>query len=80
MATLMKGRLELGPYPWHLATSEGERFDIDFRGLSLDAGSTAILDANGRTVATEGELVTVFGGLDSNGVILICAIDERHAG
>ena len=47
MATLMKGELELGGSPWHLATPEGE-------------------------------LVTVFGGMDSAGVILVCGIEERH--
>ena len=78
MATLMKGELELGAFPWHLATPEGETFEIDFAGVSLDSTSTKVVSADGRTLATEGELVTVFGGLDATGVILVCGIEERH--
>jgi hypothetical protein len=80
MATLMKGRLELGTFPWHLDTPEGEVFDIDLAGMTLNDDATAIEDANGNVVANEGEMVTVFAGFGSDGVLLVCAIDERHPG
>jgi hypothetical protein len=80
MATLMRGRLDLGPYPWALDTPEGEVFDIDFSGPRLDDTKTKLLDASGREIGREGELVTVFGGLGADGVIMVCGIEERHVG
>jgi hypothetical protein len=79
LATVMKGRLELGAYPWSLDTPEGEVFGIDFAGPRLDATGTQLLDASGNKIADEGEMVTVFGGLGSDGVIMVCGIEERHA-
>jgi hypothetical protein len=80
LATLMKGRLELGAFPWQLDTPEGESFALEFAGPRLDPTATSLVDATGRTVATEGEMVTLFGGLGSDGVIVVCAIEERHPG
>src|SRR5688572_8473285 len=79
MATLMNGRLELGTFPWHLDTPEGEIFDIDLAGLTLNDTATSIEDVNGNVLANEGEMVTVFAGLGSDGVLLVCGIEERHA-
>jgi hypothetical protein len=75
----MTGRLELGAFPWHLDT-EGEVFDIDLAGLTLNDTATAVEDASGNVVAKEGEMVTVFAGLGEDGVLLVCDIEERHAG
>jgi hypothetical protein len=32
------------------------------------------------TVAENGELITVFGGLAANGSISVCAMEEHHDG
>lgn len=80
LATLMRGDLELGVYPWHLDTPEGEIFQIDFAGLTLNSTADSVLDSSGRNVGNDGESVTIFGGLDENGVIVVCSIEERHSG
>jgi hypothetical protein len=79
LATLMLGTLKLGAYPWSLDTPEGEVFAIDFAGPRMDATGTKLLDASGAEIAREGESVTVFGGLGSDGGIMVCGIEERHA-
>jgi hypothetical protein len=79
MAASFTGRFELGAYPWTLEIPDDEDFQVDFAGLTLNDTATAVEDMSGRTVANEGELVTVFGGYGSDGVFLVCAIEERHA-
>jgi hypothetical protein len=78
LATLMSGELKLGIYPWYLDTPEGETFQIDFAGPTLNSSADAVLDSNGNNIGNDGEMVTIFGGLDAKGIILVCAIDERH--
>ncbi len=82
LATVMKGTLELDPERSKLATPEGEDFLLEFPVLVVKtvAGDVAIVDGSGAALATDGDLVTVFGGLGSNGVITVCAIEERHNG
>ena len=82
IASLMRGRLELDPVRSTLATPEGERLPLRFAGLTVRSdttGTVVAVDGNGSTVAADGEDVTVFGGLDSDGSMLACAIEERHA-
>jgi hypothetical protein len=81
--TVMRGTLDLDPVVGSaLDTPEGERFDIDFPVLVVKsvAGDVAVVEPGGATVATDGELVTIFGGLGSDEVIQVCAIEERHNG
>jgi len=82
LATLMKGTLELDPAGSSLATPEGDAFPLEFPVLVVKtvAGGVAMVDGSGATVATDGELVTVFGGLGSDGAIAVCAVEERHNG
>ena len=80
MAASMYGRLDLGVYPWYLDTPEGEVFQIDFAGIKLNSTADAVVDSNGNTLGKDGELVTVFAGYGSDDILLVCAIDERHAG
>ncbi len=80
MAASMYGRLDLGVYPWYLDTPEGEVFQIDFAGLSLNTTGDAIVDASGNNLGNDGEMVTVFAGYGSDEILLVCAIEERHTG
>jgi hypothetical protein len=80
MATLMKGRLDLAPGSERgtLATPEGTDFEIQFPFMTVEPGTDMpVLVDRGRTVAINGETVTVFGGLGSDGVIVVCAVEER---
>ena len=82
LATLMMGTLELEPARPELATPEGEVFPLDFAGVNLgtENGGFVLVDRERRTVAPDGELVTVWGGLGTTGSILVCGIEERHGG
>ena len=78
MATLMRGRLdlELGSNGGTLATPEGTDFDVTFPFMTVDhVGDVVVLTDEGKTVALSGETVTVFGGLGSEGNILVCSIE-----
>ena len=82
LATLMKGTLELDQSAAgsELDTPEGEVFDISFPFMTVQSQDSklVLIDGNRVVVARDGELVTVFGGLGGDGVLLVCAIDERH--
>ncbi len=78
--SLMKGTLQIGGDSPTLATPEGDvlalrlpRFD-----LTTDGSTVALSDPGGRgVVATDGELVTLFGGLGRDGSMFVCAVEER---
>ena len=77
----MKGRLDLAPGSGHgtLATPEGTDFETQFPFMTVEnVIDPPVLVDGGRTVAISGETVTVFGGLGSDGVIVVCAIEERQ--
>lgn len=77
----MRGTLELDFVNSILATPEGDRLPLSFPSLAVrssESGTLAVVDANGGTLATDGEDVTVFGGVGSDGVMSVCAIEERH--
>ncbi len=79
-ATLMRGQLnlELGTNGGTLATPEGTDFDVKFPFMTVDhVGDVVVLTDEGKTIALSGETVTVFGGLGSNGDILVCSIEEQ---
>lgn len=81
LAALMRGTLELDFVSSILATPEGDRLPLGFPSLAVrsgESGTLVVVDANGGTVATDGEVVTVFGGMGSDGVMSVCAIEERH--
>ena len=80
-ATLMKGWVELDTDPPVMHTAEGEDFALSFPFLTVRATDHGpeLTDA-GATVAENGELITVFGGLDSRGSIAVCAVEEHHDG
>ena len=80
-ATLMKGWVELDTDPPVMHTAEGESFPLVFPFITLrstDHGPE--LADHGVTVAQNGELITVFGGLDSSGSIAVCAVEDHHDG
>jgi len=82
LPSLMKGTLQLAPNSWRLATPEGDVLGLSFAGAQvMDVnGRREVVDASGRTVAADGELVTVFGGLGGDGSMVVCGVEERHAG
>lgn len=76
----MKGYLRLDPQRSTLDTPEGETLQLSFSGLTVrsDGTMTTLDDSGGALAAIDGELVTVFGGLGSDGSMLVCAVEERH--
>ena len=82
-ATLMEGRLDLvdGSDRGTLSTSDGTDFDVQFPFMTVRWNGETVpgleLVDDGRTVAFSGETVTVFGGYGSDGVLVVCAIEER---
>jgi hypothetical protein len=80
-ATLMKGWVELDTDPPVMHTAEGVDFPLEFPFMtvrSTDHGPD-LTDGN-LTVAENGELITVFGGLSVDGSIAVCAVEEHHDG
>jgi hypothetical protein len=80
MATLMRGQLllDLDTGTGTLSTPEGTEFPTRFPFMTVDhVGDIVVLTDEGRTIALSGETVTVFGGLGSDGVILVCSIEEQ---
>ena len=80
MPSLMKGTLHIGDANPTLATPEGKvlplrlpRFD-----LAQDGSTVALSDpGGGGVVASNGELVTLFGGLGGDGSMYVCGVEER---
>jgi hypothetical protein len=82
LPSLMKGNLELGQARSILATPEGDQLVITFATMVVrtdESAHLAVFDGDGATVASDGELVTVFGGL-GDGDMVVCAIEERYPG
>ena len=80
MATLMRGRLDLalGSGGGTLATPDGTDFEVEFPFMTVGTvGDTVVLTDEGKTVALNGETVTVFGGLGSDGTLLVCSLEEQ---
>ena len=79
VASLMKGNLRLAAPA--LDTAEEETLQLSFSGLTVrrEGASLALVDRRGAVAANDGELVTVFGGLGSDGSMLVCAVEERHS-
>jgi hypothetical protein len=80
MATLMRGQLflDIGSGTGTLATPDGTDFPARFPFMSVGkVGDTVVLTNEGRTIALNGETVTVFGGLGSDGAILVCSLEEQ---
>jgi hypothetical protein len=77
----MRGTLHLDVTRSTLLTPEGETLAVDFPFLVVNvAPERTLTDSNGQVVADDGELVTVFGGLGSDGSMVVCNIEERHGG
>jgi hypothetical protein len=73
--------VELDTDPPVMHTPEGEDFALEFPFLAIrstDHGPE--LTDSGVTVSQNGELITVFGGLDADGTIAVCAVEEHHDG
>jgi hypothetical protein len=73
-ASLMKGTLNLDPASPTLDTPEGDRLALYFSGVRLSGGT--LVDSNGTTVARDGQLVTLFGGLGSDTSMVVCSVEK----
>jgi hypothetical protein len=81
LATLMKGWVELDTDPPVMHTPEGDDFGLTFPFLVVKPTENGPVLVDGRTVvASNGELITVFGGLGSSGSIAVCGVEEHHDG
>jgi hypothetical protein len=81
LATLMRGRLDLDLQTGGgtLASLDGTVFDVEFPFMAVGTvGETVVLTDDGRTIALDGETVTVFGGLGSDRDILVCSLEEQN--
>lgn len=74
LASLMKGTLNLDPANPTLDTPEGDRLKLYFAGVHLSGGT--LVDANGSTVASDGQSVTLFGGLGSDASMVVCDVEK----
>ena len=80
LATVMYGRLDLDLQSGGgtLATPDGTDFKVTFPFMTVTSvGPTVVLTDEGKTVALTGETLTVFGGLGSDGILMVCSIDEE---
>jgi hypothetical protein len=78
--SLMKGTLHVGDANPTLLTPEGEVLPLRLSRFDLrtDGSTVAISDpGGGGVVATNGELVTLFGGLGRDGSMYVCGVEER---
>jgi hypothetical protein len=81
LATMMKGWVELDTDPPVMHAPEGEDFALSFPFLVVRSSPNGpVLQDGAATVAENGEMVTVFGGLGGDGAIAVCAVEERHVG
>ena len=74
LASLMRGTLDLEPANPTLNTPQGDHLTLYFSGVHL-SGST-LVDANGKAVANDGQLVTLFGGLGSDESMIVCDVEK----
>jgi hypothetical protein len=75
----MKGTLALDPGGSALNTPEGERLTLLFATMRVSsaANGDVLVAGNGSTVANDGELVTLWGGLGADETMLVCAVEQR---
>jgi hypothetical protein len=81
-AALLEGRLDLAisSNSGTLITPDGTDFETEFPFMSVrESDDTVVLVHDGQIVAQSGETVTLFGGYGPDGVLLVCAIEERAA-
>ena len=45
----------------------------------MQDGRPALLDRNGSVVALDGETLTLWGGIGSDGRMVVCGVEERGA-
>ncbi len=81
MASLWWGILEIDAAGARLRTPEGDVVPLLPGGLMsrMGADATGELVAGDRVVARAGDDVTLFGGAGSDGVLVVCAVEERHS-
>ncbi|MES1239887.1 MAG: hypothetical protein ABUL57_03395 [Chloroflexota bacterium] len=82
VASLMKGTLDVGGANPTLTTPEGEVLALRLPRFDLGSDGTAATlkdPGGGAVLAADGDLVTLFGGLGSDGSMYVCRVDERNA-
>ena len=80
ISSLMKGVLTFGVEGPYLATPEGDELPLLLNRFDLAriGSATALSDpAGGGIIAADGDTVTLFGGLDADGSMYVCGVEER---
>ena len=78
--SLFKGWIDLDTQLPTFNTTEGDRFHLMFGALAMKNSPAGLIlvDQAGTTVAADGDLVTVFGGLGSDSSFMLCDIEEHN--
>jgi hypothetical protein len=83
VASLMKGTLDVGGANPTLTTPEGEVLPLRLARFDLanDGARPAIISPTGGPVlAVDGDFVTLFGGLGTDGSMYVCGVEARAPG
>jgi hypothetical protein len=82
VASVLHGTLRFGVEGPFLETPDGEVISLHINRFDVRTGRgrTALIDAGGgREVATDGDRVSLFGGLSGDGWMYVCGVEERTA-
>jgi hypothetical protein len=81
VAGLWRGTFRVDLSGGWLDTPEGDAIPLGPGGLQVRVGDTGVgqLVRGSEVVATAGDNLTLFGGAGSDGVLVVCAIEEFHA-
>jgi hypothetical protein len=79
VGSLIKGWLDIDLDRPALNTPEGERLLLSYPLMSVrsDDSALVLVDRNGATVAMDGELVVLWGGVGSDETMVVCAVEQR---
>jgi hypothetical protein len=81
-ASLWRGTLRIDAFGGNLDTPEGDVIPLRSGALRTrpgDDGTGELVSAADEVVAKSGDEVTLFGGAGSDGMLVVCAIEEFHA-
>ena len=81
-ASLWRGTLRIDAFGGNLDTPEGDVIPLRSGALRTrpgDGGTGELVSAADEVVAKSGDVVTLFGGAGSDGMLVVCAVEEVHA-
>jgi hypothetical protein len=79
VASVVAGELRLVDGAPHLSTTDGALVPLRLNRFDVQSGKPVrtLSDPGAGEVAADGELVTLFGGLDADGSLYVCTVDAR---